>query len=366
MTAAFPSASVHELPDDDDRPRAARKTITLTYREHLVENLPNCLRATRSSPSARPPAGALPAHAPRRPDHPGAGHVRRRSASGPQAPDAPCRNGQRCAELLAVRGSASKATAKIEASPTVLSFGGTTVGGHLSGGATRSATSAAPPLHDRSGQAAGRAVRRPAALPASGQHARTGSRGDDPGVPSTRPPTGNFNDELVLETSAGHVGDRARRQRRSPGCVEDHRRILRIRQRARGGGTATKMFTVENTGGTAVTITKSKPPVGASFSALSALAEGTTIAPGEAVTEMVAFKPGAPGYAGGVWTINGDDASGLHEVHFSGNGTVPAPEPGGRTTARRRSPLASCRRPPQPPSRPGRPSSKHRSKAAIS
>ena len=91
------------------------------------------------------------------------------------------------------------------------------------------------------------------------------------------------------------------------------------------GGTATKTFTVTNTGGTSVTITKSKPPVGGSFSALSSLAEGTTIAPGESVLEMVAFKPGAPGYAGGVWTINGDDASGLHEVRFSGTGSVPAP-----------------------------------------
>ena len=75
-------------------------------------------------------------------------------------------------------------------------------------------------------------------------------------------------------------------------------------------------------------MTKSKPPLGGSFTATSTLSEGTTIAPGETVTETVAFSPTAPGGATGVWALNGTDTSGLHEIKFTGNGTVPAPGPG--------------------------------------
>jgi hypothetical protein len=81
-------------------------------------------------------------------------------------------------------------------------------------------------------------------------------------------------------------------------------------------------LTVSNTGGTCITITKSKPPIGGAFAAATSLAEGSAIAPGESVTETVAFSPTTPGPASGVWLINGNDTSGLHEVSFSGTGTA--------------------------------------------
>ena len=91
------------------------------------------------------------------------------------------------------------------------------------------------------------------------------------------------------------------------------------------GTVATETFTVANTGGTAVTLTKSKPPDGGAFTALTSLAEGTTIQPGASVTETVSFAPTQTGQASGVWLINGNDAHPrVHEVQFTGVGVVPA------------------------------------------
>jgi hypothetical protein len=81
-------------------------------------------------------------------------------------------------------------------------------------------------------------------------------------------------------------------------------------------------FTVTNTGGTAVEVTKSKPPSGGSFTATTSLPEGTTIAAGESLTEAVTFTPSATGNASGVWLLNGNDTTGLHEVKFSGVGIL--------------------------------------------
>ncbi len=87
----------------------------------------------------------------------------------------------------------------------------------------------------------------------------------------------------------------------------------------------TKSFTIRNTGGTAVPITKSKPPIGGEFAAVTSLPEGTTIQAGQSVTEQVTFSPSEPGSATGEWLINGEDTSGLHKVLFQGVGTNPAP-----------------------------------------
>jgi len=93
------------------------------------------------------------------------------------------------------------------------------------------------------------------------------------------------------------------------------------------GTTLTKSFIVTNTGGTAVPITKSKPPIGGEFAAASSLPEGTTIQAGESVTEQVTFAPTATGLASGEWLINGEDTSGLHHVLFTGSGASAAAGP---------------------------------------
>jgi hypothetical protein len=132
---------------------------------------------------------------------------------------------------------------------------------------------------------------------------------------------GSFSSELGLETTGGNAAVGLTGSAGLPGLLK-----ITSEQNNLGevevGKTATRSFTVTNTGGTSITITKSKPPLGGAFAATTSLAEGSAIAPGESVTETVAFSPTTPGPASGVWLINGSDASGLHEVSFSGTGTA--------------------------------------------
>jgi hypothetical protein len=88
------------------------------------------------------------------------------------------------------------------------------------------------------------------------------------------------------------------------------------------GGSATKTFTLTNTGGTNVIIDKSKPPFGGAFMTPTLLQEGTTVAPSQTISETVSFTPTATGPASGSWAITGDDASGLHEIQFTGTGVA--------------------------------------------
>jgi iron transport multicopper oxidase len=83
------------------------------------------------------------------------------------------------------------------------------------------------------------------------------------------------------------------------------------------GSTVTRSVTIKNTGASAATITKSKPPALATgFTPLSALDEGTTIAPNQTVTLTVAFHATTAGQFTDTWVVNGDDDSGLHTITF--------------------------------------------------
>ncbi len=94
------------------------------------------------------------------------------------------------------------------------------------------------------------------------------------------------------------------------------------------GVTATQSFTVENVGGTALTIDKSKPPVGnANYNPVTSLGEGTTLEPGQSQVETVDFTPAATGDQTAQWLIQGDDGSGLQTINFDGTGSA-APTPG--------------------------------------
>jgi hypothetical protein len=99
------------------------------------------------------------------------------------------------------------------------------------------------------------------------------------------------------------------------------------------GSSATRTFTLTNTGGTAVDINKSKPPFGGDFSAVTSLNEGTVIPPGQSVTETVSFTPHATGPAtAGTWAITGDDSSGPHLIQFTGTGVPAGGTPATTTT----------------------------------
>jgi hypothetical protein len=222
---------------------------------------------------------------------------------------------------VAMSGTGQTASAQLTSTPPVVTFGGTTVGGHLSGSATFRNVGGAPLTIN--------AVKLPTApfgasgVPAVGS---TISAGGSVTVTVSFEPTsdGSFGGEIGLETTGGNASVGLSGSAGAPGALQVTSETNDFGA-VTVGSSATRSFTITNTGGTTVTITRSKPPSGGAFEATTALAEGTTIAPGGSVIETVTFKPTAPGYAGGAWSINSDDNTGLHEVTFTGVGTVPAP-----------------------------------------
>jgi hypothetical protein len=222
---------------------------------------------------------------------------------------------------FALSGTGQAATAQLTETPTVLSFEGTTVGGHVSAGATFQNVGGAPLTIN--------AVKLPGApfgatgVPAVGS---TIAAGSSITINVTFDPTaeGNYQDQIELETSAGNGAVALAGSAGSAGALQVTGEHLEYASTA-VGATTSKTFTITNTGATAVALTKSKPPIGGAFTATTSLPEGTTIAPGASVTETVAFTPTAPGYTSASWPINGNDSTGLHEITFAGTGTVPAP-----------------------------------------
>jgi hypothetical protein len=86
------------------------------------------------------------------------------------------------------------------------------------------------------------------------------------------------------------------------------------------GVTATRTFVVGNDGGTPLDVTTSKTPTTGTFSAVSALMEGTTIDPGTTLTETVAFQPHRAVLATDQWRIDTTAGGGVTVVHLSGTG----------------------------------------------
>ncbi|MGA2164268.1 MAG: choice-of-anchor D domain-containing protein [Solirubrobacteraceae bacterium] len=218
--------------------------------------------------------------------------------------------------------------AKLEVSPIVVTFDGTAVGEHAAAGATFRNVGGSPLTIEK--------VKLPAAPfgvegpPAEGT---TIEPGHSITVTVTFNPTevGAFNGEIALQTSAGNEAVGLSGAAGLPGALEVKSEAVEYGPVAIGASES-KSFIVTNTGGTAVGITKSKPPIGGVFEATTSLSEGTTIAPGESLTETVKFTPTKAGAASADWPINGKDTTGLHDVRFNGVGIVPEPEhPSGKT-----------------------------------
>jgi Abnormal spindle-like microcephaly-assoc'd, ASPM-SPD-2-Hydin/Flagellar-associated PapD-like len=91
------------------------------------------------------------------------------------------------------------------------------------------------------------------------------------------------------------------------------------------GDTVTFTFHVANVGQTAIEITKSKPPVANTFTALTSLLEGTVITPGEVLKETVAFTPTSLQTFKDVWILNATGNSSLINEPFDGTGIAPTP-----------------------------------------
>jgi iron transport multicopper oxidase len=217
---------------------------------------------------------------------------------------------------FSLSGEGRASGAQLSTSPSIISYGGVAVGTSSSGTATFSNVGSAPLTIN--------AEKLPAApftvtgMPSVGSQIEPGKAVT---VTVTFEPTaeGSFSAELGMETTGGNGTVRLSGTAGPPGVLKITSENNEFGEVA-VGKTATRSFTVSNTGGTNVSISKSKPPSGGAFAATTTLSEGTTIAPGETLTETVTFTPTAPGPASGVWTINGNDTSGLHEVKFSGTG----------------------------------------------
>ncbi len=217
---------------------------------------------------------------------------------------------------FSMSGTGQSAGPQLSTSPALVNFGGTGVGGHLTGSATFSNVGSSSLTIN--------AIKTPAApfgasgLPAVGS---TIAPGASVTVNVTFDPTaeGTFSGELAMETTGGNGSVVLNGSAGPPGVLKITSEKNELGE-VEVGKTATRSFTLSNTGGTNVTIAKSKPPVGGAFAATTSLAEGTTLAPGASLTETVSFTPTATGPTSGVWLINGDDTTGLHEVTFTGTG----------------------------------------------
>ena len=70
------------------------------------------------------------------------------------------------------------------------------------------------------------------------------------------------------------------------------------------GGNGVASFNVSNVGGSPLTITISKSPAGNEFTPYTNLPEGTVIAPGATLNEIVLFQPTTLGAATDTWSIS--------------------------------------------------------------
>jgi outer membrane protein assembly factor BamB len=230
---------------------------------------------------------------------------------------------------VAISGRGLSPDAKLDASPPVVSFGGAPVGrGSLTGSVTFSNLGAKPLTIESLQLPSASGPFSASGTPAPGD---TLGPGDSINVSVTFAPTGpgQFSDQIGLTTTGGEKDVGLSASASPAGHLE-----ITPEQVDFGavdvGGSATSSFTIANTGGSPVTITKSKPPVAGAFVATSRLDEGSSVPAGGSVTETVRFAPGAPGPASDRWVIGGDDDSGAHSVTLTGSGgggSGPAPAP---------------------------------------
>ncbi|MGH2865507.1 MAG: choice-of-anchor D domain-containing protein [Solirubrobacteraceae bacterium] len=219
-------------------------------------------------------------------------------------------------------GSGQSAVAKLEATPVVVTFPGTTVGQEASAAATFRNVGGEPLSINRVQLPSAPFAAEADSVPAP---ETTIAPGESTTITVTFTPTtpGEFSGEISLETTAGTEAVGLSGSAGLPGALEVKGESLEY-GKVPVGSSKPESFTITNTGGTAVPITTSKPPIGGEFTATTSLSEGTTIAPGETLTETVKFTPTKPGPESAVWRINGQDTSGLHEVKLTGEGVAPA------------------------------------------
>ncbi len=231
---------------------------------------------------------------------------------------------------FAVSGTGQAEGADLEAAPPVISFQGTAIGGHRSEAVTFS-NGGSQPLTIKDVEL----PEAPFSVEGAPKAGGTVAAGASITVTVKFDPTqaGTFNDTIGLQTTGGDAEVGISATAGAPGTLlidsltNDYGSVLL-------GASLTKSFTITNTGGTAVPINKSKPPIGGEFQPATELSEGTTIQAGETITERVAFAPTQLGPAvPGEWLITGEDTTGPHVVLFTGIGVnAPAASPSAQSS----------------------------------
>ena len=209
-------------------------------------------------------------------------------------------------------------------SPNTVSFGGTSVGMTLNGtvtfsnvgGAPLTVTGVTPPAAPFSATG----------LPAAGAVLQPGASVT---VTLAFAPTaeGNFTGSLVVDSTAGQATVPLSGSARPPGRLEVDPVTLDFGSLT-PGESASRTFRVWNSGGSRVTVTKSKPPAaGVGFTATNSLPEGQNFNPGDALTFEVTFSPLVGGPVSDHWIINSNDSVGAVTVSLTGVGDAPLPPP---------------------------------------
>ena len=234
------------------------------------------------------------------------------------------------AVFAALSGRGLSAEPLLAGDKSIVSFGGVAAGGTLTAAATFSNEGVLPlTITDVSFPDAPFSV---SGLPLPGTVLGSG---EEITVSVSFSPTaiGDFGGAIVLESTGGNVSVPLSGSSQAPGRLVVSTLQLDAGEVA-SSATRTLAFTVSNVGDSIVTITKSKPPVRGSFIAQTALDEGSKLAPGDTRTVVVTFAPAAVGLAEDAWVINGDDASGIKTVVFTGTGVAGTPAlSGGRFVA---------------------------------
>ena len=143
---------------------------------------------------------------------------------------------------------------------------------------------------------------------------------------------GSYMDQLVLDTSAGQGDVPLSGTAALPGDLVVTPPSLDFGS-VPLGQTKVLPFSVQNTGGSRVTVTKSKPPaLGVGFTATDDFSEGASIDPGQTVTLHVQFQPQKAGAVSDHWVINADGKQGLITVNITGTGGTADPAKGCSST----------------------------------
>jgi iron transport multicopper oxidase len=219
---------------------------------------------------------------------------------------------------LSVSGIGASPNGQIYVTPSSLSFGGTTLGMELDETVTLTNIGGAPlTIASETAPAAPFAV---TGAPATGAVLAPGAQVTLT-VSFNPSATGMYTGSLGFNTTGGAATVQLSGTCSPPGKMT----IVPLSLSFGTVGvtqSVTSTFTVANTGGSPITITKSKPPALGVFVASTSLEEGTTLSPGVTLTESVAFSPLQLGSASDQWILNADDGTGLQTVQLSGTGAT--------------------------------------------